>query len=91
MSTEDRLLKLEDEVKNLKNSAQPSCEVVEKKKKVKSGVKREASKYNIFVKNYIDETKKKCLANDTPFAHKEAFKMAAVAWNLSKTQPENKE
>ena len=91
MSTEERLQKLEDEIKCLRDTRQSSTTVVDEKKKKKSGVKREASTYNLFVKSHIEMLKSKAQESNGLFNHKEAFKAAAIAWNEKKVQDENKE
>jgi hypothetical protein len=77
MSTEERLNKLEEQMRSMKPV--PSSPMREKKK-----VKREPSEYNNFVKNHINTLKEQARESGAPFAHKDAFKAAAVAWNEQK-------
>ena len=72
----ERLLSLENEVRNLKmgNEQKPKKEKKEKKP-------RAQTEYNKFVSEYINEQKEK-LGND--FNHKVAFSNAAKKWNEKK-------
>jgi hypothetical protein len=76
MSTEERLQKLEDQMKNMNSNCSPDH------KKVKA--KREPSEYNVFVKNFINDKKTKDAAANVKFDHKAAFGAAASAWNDQK-------
>jgi len=86
MNCEDRIAKLEDEVKQLRENS-TSSSPDKKKKKVKSdGPKRAPSTYNKFVKAYIDKLKEESAASGEKFAHTKAFGDAAKAWNAQKEQ-----
>ena len=82
MTTEDnnlheRLLSLENEVRNLKMGES----VTEPKKEKKEKKPRAQTEYNKFVSAYINEQKEK-LGSD--FNHKVAFSDAAKKWNEKK-------
>jgi hypothetical protein len=83
MSTQDnnlheRILNLENEVRNLKNAN--TCTISEKKVK-KEKKPRTQTEYNKFISLYISEQKEK-LGSD--FNHKSAFSEAAKKWNEKK-------
>lgn len=86
MSTEDnnlheRILTLENEVRNLKNSN--FCSLPEKKEKKEKTEKkpRTQTEYNKFISLYISEQKEKF---GSDFNHKSAFSNAAKKWNEQK-------
>ena len=66
---------MSDEFKKLEKRVSELEEKLRKPKK-----ERKQSEYNTFVKDYIDEQKKK----NTTKTHKELFKEAAGAWSLNK-------
>ena len=76
----ERLLSLENEVRNLKTGASIS-EQKSKKKEKKEKKPRAQTEYNKFVSAYINEQKEK-LGSD--FNHKIAFADAAKKWNEKK-------
>lgn len=76
----ERLLFLENEVRNLKMGTSGNDQKPKKEKKEKKP--RAQTEYNKFVSNYINEQKEK-LGND--FNHKAAFIDAAKKWNEHKT------
>lgn len=75
----ERLLNLENEVRNLKMGNSINSEKPKKEKKEKKP--RAQTEYNKFVSSYINEQKEK-LGND--FNHKIAFADAAKKWNEKK-------
>ena len=74
----ERLLTLEQEVRNLKKNSSSST-IEQKPKKEKKP--RTQTEYNKFVSSYINEQKEK-LGDD--FKHKVAFAEAAKKWNEKK-------
>ena len=83
MSSEDnnlheRILTLENEVRNLKNA---NSSTVSDKKEKKEKKPRTQTEYNKFISLYISEQKEK-LGSD--FNHKLAFSSAAKKWNEKK-------
>ena len=75
----ERLLSLENEVRNLKMGTSGNDQKPKKEKKEKKP--RAQTEYNKFVSAYINEQKEK-LGND--FNHKVAFADAAKNWNDKK-------
>jgi len=75
----ERLLSLENEVRNLKMGTTENNQKPKKEKKEKKP--REKTEYNKFVSIYINEQKDK-LGSD--FNHKVAFADAAKKWNEKK-------
>ena len=87
----ERLLSLENEVRNLKMGSVVTEQKPKKEKKEKKP--RAQTEYNKFVSSYINEQKEKLGTN---FNHKIAFVDAAKKWNEkkeskkeSKKEPEN--
>ena len=78
-SIHERLLSLENEVRELKKDK--SSESPKEKKEKKEKKPREPTEYNKFVSKYINN-QKEILKDD--FNHKKAFKEAAEAWNSKK-------
>lgn len=77
----ERLLSLENEVRNLKSNAMGDNSGKKEKKEKKEKKPRAQTEYNKFVSAYINEQKDKL---GTDFNHKVAFGEAAKRWNEKK-------